>query len=609
MPYFADSNRSILRLLPETQWGQTPTSGVSRAQRMTSHSLTTKKTTAMSNEIRDDRMVSDIIETEMMSDGSINFEFASGSSDDILEAFVCGTWSRPMTFDSWEGTEVSWIAVNEVAVSGPTIVPYLTVGRRMKTENFINLANNGFFQISAVTFNATTNQSVVTFTTSPGIIEAGNLKSRLSDANDIIVLSNTAIRAGTGGLAEFDSNGTNAFASAITAGNIVAGQKIHVEGLGYDVGSIAFSKALEAGDSVTIFDGVNTYTFVAGTDFAFGTTAAMTATNLAWAVNTARVLGIGAEPGIAATYVNVAATVSGSALTVKNFNATGGTLNKGVDAGTAMTVTAFAGGNVSEHGIFTIIAAANDVLTVSPAPATNANVGAAPVTIRGSMLRNPSVSSNIITQSYTMESGYEDVGLYFVQNGMTPSGFTLDVNASQIINGTVELMGRATTTSTATVIGAAPYTALNAVTCESMNATTDAGTVTKNGLPLTTAVKQIKMDCKAQLRNQMAVGSQFPVGMGFGRFELTGSVQAYFANFDLFNNFLNHDSVSLGFSFTDSAGQHYEFAIPAVKLTADPINAKGIDQDVMEDITFSAFRDPATACMLQVDRFSSLRPV
>ena len=142
-----------------------------------------------------------------------------------------------------------------------------------------------------------------------------------------------------------------------------------------------------------------------------------------------------------------------------------------------------------------------------------------------------------------------------------------------------------------------------------MNATTDVGYVEKDGVALTTAIKQIKLDGKAQLRNQMAVSSKFPVGIGTGRFELTGSMQAYFSDLDLYNDFLNHTTVSLGWDFEDSTGNTYYFTVPAVKVTADPVNAKGIDQDVMEDITFEAFRDVVTECMIQIDRFSSLLPL
>jgi len=606
MTIFATTNRSTLRSLLESQWGSTPTSGTTRELRMTSHSMSTKKNTTKSNEIRDDRMVSDIIETEMMSDGGVNFEMSAGVSDDYLQAFLMGTWTRPMTFDFWVGNEVSWTADNTITVTGMDLVGYLIAGRNISTHGFVNPANNNVWNIDTIAF--TSGNTVITVTDSTAVVEAGNSSSMVSDANDIIVLKDTAIRAGTTGASTFDSNGGNAFASAISAGQLVVGQKIYVDGLGYGVGTFTFTAAASVGDSVTVNDGVSSYTFVAGTDFAVGTTATMTATNLALAINKTRVFGAGGGPGVAPTFLSVKAASTVGAVTVVNLNATGGSLAKVVDTGTVNTVVTFAGGNTSEQGFFTLTAVTSDVLYVSPQPTTNANAGSLPVTIRGSMLRNPSTSADIIQQSFSLESFYEDVSLGFVQNGMTVNTFSLDANSSAVMTGSFEFMGKATTTLSTPQLGATPYTVLGPLQQEVMNSTTDVGALTKNGEPLSTAIKQIKIDGKAQLRNQMAVSSKFPVGIGTGRFELTGSVQAYFATMDMFNDFLNHTTVSLGWDFQDSKKNTYYFTVPALKFTADPVNAKGIDQDIMDELTWEAFRDPVSQCMLQVDRFSSLSP-
>jgi hypothetical protein len=38
------------------------------------------------------------------------------------------------------------------------------------------------------------------------------------------------------------------------------------------------------------------------------------------------------------------------------------------------------------------------------------------------------------------------------------------------------------------------------------------------------------------------------------------------------------------------------------------MNPTGKDTDVMENITFTAKRDPSTNCMFQIDRFSCIFP-
>lgn len=610
MVTFATTNRASLRYIFESQWGVTPGSGVTREARMTSHSMATKKNTVKSNELRADRMVSDIIETEMMSDGGINFEFSAGTLDDFMQAFLQGTWTRPMTQDTWYGDGVSWATDATVTVVGyGDLTHYLTVGRYMKTEGFINPKNNGYFTIASVGYSAPV--FTITFSQTTGVAEAGNINSRVSDANDVIILKDVAIRAGTSSAATFDSNTTNAFSSAITAGQLNDGQKIYVEGLGYEVGDLVFGTTCVVASTVTVSDGVDTYTFVAGTDFAVGSSAANSATNLALAINTGRVLGSGGSAGITPTFVNVNAVASSGTVTLTDLNGSGGSITKFEPAsGTNIAVTNFTGGDDTEHGVFTIVSAANDVLTVTPAPDTNANSGSIPVTIKGSMLRNPGVATAIIPQSFSIESFYQDVSLGFIQNGLMPNSITMDLNASAIFTGAVEFMGKATTTLTATQLGnVADYSVLNPNTNDIMNATTDIGSLLINGAALTTAIKQIKLDGKGQLRNQMALGSKFPVGIGTGRLEISGTAQCYFADLELFNFFLNHTTVSLAWSVFDIREVTYYFTIPALKFTADPINAKGIDQDVMEDITWEAFLDPITDCEIQIDRFSSLFPV
>jgi hypothetical protein len=102
---FADSNRARIRVIKEANngWGLIPSSGATRELRYTSSSVTPHKNTVISDEIRADRMVADHIEVGANSTGDVGFEFSAGSHDFLLESFMYGTWTRPMTFDSVKG--------------------------------------------------------------------------------------------------------------------------------------------------------------------------------------------------------------------------------------------------------------------------------------------------------------------------------------------------------------------------------------------------------------------------------------------------------------------------------------------------------------------------
>ena len=94
---FADANRAQIRYIEESTFGVTPASGTTREVRLTSSSLTANKETVVSDELRADRMVSDIVEVSASSGGEINFEWSSGPQDEFLAAFLLSQWERPMT--------------------------------------------------------------------------------------------------------------------------------------------------------------------------------------------------------------------------------------------------------------------------------------------------------------------------------------------------------------------------------------------------------------------------------------------------------------------------------------------------------------------------------
>jgi hypothetical protein len=598
MPPFADSNRVSLRYIAETVWGTTPASGSSRELRIRSSSLSATKETVVSDELRADRMVGSVVEVAAMSGGDIEFEYSGGSHDDFLQAVLAGAWTRPMTFDDFTGVTVAWTANNTLVISGFDATPYFTVGRRVKTEGFLNPGNNNYWQISTISF-ASSNTTIV-MTASTAVAEVGNAFSKIMDANDVIVLRDTTIRVSAGNIIDVASG--TPFASARAAGQLVSGQKIFMEGFGYGSGTATFAAAATANQTVIVNDGVNSITFTfqstgdGAAQVAFGAAQSDSATNLALAINRARVFGVNGVK------LSVTATASAGVVTVRNLNTSGGSLT-----GTAGTIVSFSGGNAALRGVYTITAVTDSAITVAETIPTQA-AGAA-VTIKGSMLRNPGVVSAITPQSFTVETAFNDVGRFITQNGMRPGSFSINAQAGQIVTGTISLMGRQTLPRNAALIGTAPFAQLIATSTEVMNATSNVGSLVKNGVTLATALQSIELQIDGGLRNQNSVGSKFPRGVGLGRLNVTGTIQAYFETLELYNHFINHETISLGFNFQDVEGNYYFWTIPALKVNSDPVAPGGIDQDVMEQIEFVAFRDPNTACMLQVDRFSSVLPI
>lgn len=714
----AESNRAVLRYLKEANdcWGVTPATGASREMRIVSSSIAVTKETAVSNELRADRMVSDVIETAASSGGEINVEFSAGSLDDFMQAFLLGLWTRVMTFDKFKGANVSInnnAGTTEVKIAGGDFTGYFTAGRKIKTEGFANPANNNYWSIVSVAFSGGVTTIVTDGTT--GVSESGVSYSSVFDANDAFVVKNTNIRAGTAGAKAFDSNSTDAFASAIAAKQLIVGQKIHVSGMGYEsgtiqvagekeAGSIAFSATAAAGDKFTIDDGDTSvqFTFVAsggsGLNVNIGASASDSASNLATAIN--------------ASALNVTATPTSGTCAIVNDNFVGGSITEDVDSGTVATVTDFTGGTAgvadgetvtindgvnqvvfefdsdsaftrgrvgvtigatgddtaanlqaaimdqlwknkvqvsasvatdtvtvknlhkdqianaatsaistdssavtvgsfsgasNVFGFFTVTALTDDVITVSEDVATLANT-TLPVTIKGSHLRNPGDLEDIHAQSFSIETGFTDVGQYFKSTGLRVGSFSLNVASGEIVGGSIALMGKETTIANETVLGQTPYTPLASTGTPVFNATTNVGNIYKNGEILATALQSIELTGEATLREQRAVSNRFAAGIGTGRFNLTGKITSYFETLEMYDHFLNHETISLAFDMSDNDFNAYWFTIPALKITSDPIAPGGIDQDVTEEMEFVALRDANLETMFMIDRFSSTLP-
>jgi len=594
---FADSNRVSLRYIVENPaaWGQTPASGVVRELRLTSSSLAASKETVTSDELRADRMVSSVVEVSATSGGDVNFEYSAGSQDDFIQQFVLGQWSRPMGFDQWKGATLSWVDSNTIRISGADYSTYFTVGRRIKTEGFANPNNNGYFEVSAVAFAGGNTNIDITGAAGTPVAEAGTAAARLFDANDVIVLNNATVEA-TASTNSFD--GTGVFTSAIAAGQLKAGQKIHVNGLGYATGEILFDEVATT-VSIEVDDGVNdpiTYTFGGG---------AGELTPGADADDSAEALAAAILADVVAGNLNLKVSVATDTVTLVNMNDVNGSITEIADDDDNTTITDFTGASPTARGFFTVASANNDSVVVVEEIAADAAAGL-PVTVKGSMLRNPGDVAAIQAQSTSIATSFNDVDKHLIQDGLRVGSWKMDVSSGAVVTGSFTFQGRETRrslTDDAFLVGGS-YVNLQAPATEVMNATTNVGSLTKNGVELATALQSIALEGDASLRNQMAVGSKFPRGIGTGRFQLTGTLTAYFENFAMYEAFIDHDTVSIGWSFTDLDGNTYFYTLPAIKITSDPVAPGGIDQDIMETMEFSAFRDQATACMIQIDRFS-----
>lgn len=97
MPFQPGStNRTALRFVRETVFNTMPATPALKNLRYTGESIAYSKATVVSQEIRDDRATSDLIQVGASVAGDINIELSTESFDQFLESTFCSTFSAPV---------------------------------------------------------------------------------------------------------------------------------------------------------------------------------------------------------------------------------------------------------------------------------------------------------------------------------------------------------------------------------------------------------------------------------------------------------------------------------------------------------------------------------
>lgn len=148
------TNRVALRLKPEATFGTTPGTGNHYLLRITSESLKYALQTTQSQELRSDRMITDLPLVGAGAEGDIGFEFSYGEFDTLLASALQGTWAVAGTNGVATGTAVT-TTTSLVLTGAGSPFSGMSNGQWVRLANMSTSANNGWFQVATVT-NATT---------------------------------------------------------------------------------------------------------------------------------------------------------------------------------------------------------------------------------------------------------------------------------------------------------------------------------------------------------------------------------------------------------------------------------------------------------------------
>lgn len=320
---------------------------------------------------------------------------------------------------------------------------------------------------------------------------------------------------------------------------------------------------------------------------------------------------LGIELSLGGSYdAFIEAALGGTWSTLVNITATN--TDFAVNSGTKVVTVAAAGtptANVSvgqwvfvqgaaaagNNGWFKVTAKTNTTLTFGDATtlvtvAAGANGGS--VTIKGKNVKN-----GIVKRSFSIEQAFTDVNQFFLFRGQRVGTMSLDISSGAIVTGSFGFQGLTSTRADTTF--ATGTTA--STTTQVVNATANVGSLVEAGVPLVTGIQSISLNLDNALRNQMAVGNKFPIGVGYGRQTVSGSITAYFEDGALYDKFLNHSTSSLSFNVSDGNGQSMRIELPRVYFASASPTLAGIDQDVVMNLEFTAVIDPTLNAQISID--------
>ena len=148
----ASSNRVAVRRIKEVTFGTTPATPTLLNLRYTGESLNYNISNIVSEEIRADRMTSDLIQVQADASGDLNMELSYSSYDDLIEGAFASTFGTAIGIS---GNDITITTGTDLITSSSTdfVAAGIVVGQWFKVGGFTNAALNKYYKAVTVAAN------------------------------------------------------------------------------------------------------------------------------------------------------------------------------------------------------------------------------------------------------------------------------------------------------------------------------------------------------------------------------------------------------------------------------------------------------------------------
>ncbi len=287
-------------------------------------------------------------------------------------------------------------------------------------------------------------------------------------------------------------------------------------------------------------------------------------------------------------------------------NASAGTIagtgiGTGASVGDFVLIAGFV--NSGNNGYFRITVASANSITVDPKPSGADETGVAGVT---SQVLS-SEPNGIVMNSFTMVENRLGIantvdGDYTVGSGFVIDKWSFDAKVQSFATMNFDFIGKSWAPANASPTGLTDVAALT----NQVMATVDevvAFVYGPSGSSVKTDVESFSFSVSNNLRPRLNLGDLGPNSMGFGKFVVTGNMNAYFKDGAMMSAFTNDtDNLRCAFIMKDSTGETYVFDFPRIKFTDGNAANDGENSDTMSQMTFEAIAEVATGQMMFIHK-------
>ena len=227
-------------------------------------------------------------------------------------------------------------------------------------------------------------------------------------------------------------------------------------------------------------------------------------------------------------------------------------------------------------------------------------------TVAAATVNSGKLTNGTTVNSFTLEKRYTDINQTFVYRGMRVSKGSFPFEMRAAITGSFDFTGKTSAVTTGLTLG--DKTAYNtSTTTPVIDSVIGMKDVLFNGVPtndrMSAGLTKVNLDIDNKLQALGGIGVLGSVDVMTGTLSVSGSMEMYLNNAELYNSVLTQERFRVEWSCYDKDGHGYAFVLPSVELDSPESNVGQKDEGAVITVKFNALMDPTTQKTVFIYRF------